>query len=93
MHICCLDCREHLWIGQTDSFYSGEPHTMEALRQFLVKHRTWYVPRTKGQEYHELIYIPEPYSESIKDFFEQDWKEWDSDDFKTTKPRAKKAGK
>ena len=84
MHICCLDCKEHLWIGQNDVFYSGEAHTMEALRQFLIKHRT-YEDRQfceKG-EYHELIYHPEPYNGGLVEFLEGEWFEWDADKFKT----------
>jgi len=41
LSISCNKCREHLWIGQgVGSLYSGEPDTMEALRQFLFKHET-----------------------------------------------------
>ena len=36
--IGCRDCREHLWIAQTGILYTGEPHTMEALKAFLFKH-------------------------------------------------------
>lgn len=82
MHLCCLDCKEDIWIGQRDSLYSGESHTMEGLRQFLVKHRTLYVPRSEGTDYHELVYVPEPYNEYIKDYCKDNWESWDTDDFR-----------
>jgi len=89
MHICCITCEEHLWIGQNDSFYSGEVHTMEALRQFLIKHRT-YTPRhlCDPKEYHELIYTPEPYNGGVEELSGREWKEWEADDF--TKPERSK---
>jgi hypothetical protein len=41
--IVCHETKEMLWIGQgtggMSCFYSGEPHTMEALRWFLAKNR------------------------------------------------------
>lgn len=83
MHICCLDCKEHLWIGQNDTLYTGEQHTMEALRQFLIKHRT-HTERNlceKG-EYHELIYHPEPYNGGLEELRDEEWTEWDAEEFK-----------
>lgn len=74
-HIACIDCKEHLWIGQTsESFYSGEPHTMEALRVFLFKH-----------ENHNLKFVSEFYDS----YFGEDTDEWteiDSDDYKEQPP-------
>jgi len=69
MHIACMDCKEALWIGQSDSIYSGMPEVMEALKVFLVKHRT-YSPRGTKTEYHELLYMPEPYNGDFEDI---DW--------------------
>ncbi len=38
-HIGCKDCKKSLWIAQsTRCFYSGEPHTMKALKEFLFDH-------------------------------------------------------
>lgn len=73
MHICCMNCKEHLWIGQTDTLYTGEPATMEALRQFLVKHRTYTLRNYDPDGYHELLFMPEPYNGS---FEEIEWNEW-----------------
>jgi hypothetical protein len=66
MHLCCLDCKQHIWIGQTDVIYSGMPDVMELLREFLVTHRT-YAPRYLDESnYHELLYMPEPYNGSFE---------------------------
>jgi len=37
--IVCHKCRERLHVGQGRVVYTGEPETMEALRQFLYTHR------------------------------------------------------
>ena len=80
MHICCLECKEHIWIGQTDVIYSGMPEVMEALRVFLVKHRTYTTREyAKPEEYHELLYMPEPYNGSFEDI---DWTEIEVDQYK-----------
>lgn len=71
MNIVCLDCKEALWIGQSDIVYIGDEETMQQLQDFLVKHRTYYPRVLKPNEYHELLYIPEPYNGS---FEEIDWK-------------------
>lgn len=40
--IGCRQCRKHLWIAQSSqgnpSLYTGEPHTMAALKVFLFEH-------------------------------------------------------
>lgn len=86
MHVCCLTYEEHLWIGQTDSLYTGEPHTMEALRQFLIKHRTTTTKDNSDNntdwQYHELIYEAEPYNGGHEELSGHDWKEWDADKYK-----------
>lgn len=79
MHLGCKTCKEHIWVGQNNAFYSGEPHTMEGLRLFLIKHRTGDVmtPNDNDSEIgmeHELIYTPELY--------EEDWAEVDTDRYK-----------
>ena len=80
MDICCMTCKEYLWIGQTDVIYSGMPEVMEALNVFLVKHRT-YNPRkyAEPEDYHELLYMPEPYNGP---FEEIDWTEIDANQYK-----------
>jgi hypothetical protein len=41
--IACVQCRKHLWIAQigagTPTLYSGQPKTMDALRDFLFEHQ------------------------------------------------------
>lgn len=72
MYIACLNCRESLWIGQTNIIYTGSAETMGDLNVFLVKHRT-YLPREYSEpksEYHELLYMPEPYNGSFESI---DW--------------------
>ncbi len=66
MNLGCTNCKEHIWIGQNDAFYSGEPRTMEALRLFLIRHRTGdtLTPNDNDIEpyqEHLLIYTPELY--------------------------------
>lgn len=81
MNIGCVTCKEHVWIGQNDYIYTAEPHTMEALRVFLVKHRI--DPEFNGDDYdtHHLIYQPE--------LFHKDWHEIDTDQYKKpTPPKA-----
>jgi hypothetical protein len=37
--IACKDCKKSLWVGQSPrTLYSGEPDTMEALKEFLFDH-------------------------------------------------------
>ena len=81
MHIVCLLCKEHLWIGQNETLYTGEPHTMEALRQFFERHTTYYHKEFAPDEYHELLYMPEPYNGAFEEE-EKTWKEIDADDYK-----------
>lgn len=76
MHICCVSCQEALWIGQTDIIYTGMPDVMETLNKFLVTHRTLRLKAHDPDNYHELLYTPEPYN---GDFEEIDWKYWEGD--------------
>lgn len=77
MSVCysmmCFDCKKSVWCGQSSrTFYSGEPHTMEALKEFLFDHMK-----------HNLKYdAPEFY----EDFDEDGWEEIDSDKYKTAPP-------
>lgn len=84
MHIVCMKCKEHLWIGQNETFYSGEAHTMEALRQFLLRHITYQIKDIDPDNYHDLIYTPEPYNGGVEEIVGGDWKEIDADDYKNT---------
>jgi hypothetical protein len=86
MHLCCITCEEHIWIGQNDSFYSGMPEVMEALRLFLIKHKTTTTKNNADNntdwQYHELIYEPEPFNGGHEELSGRDWKEWDADYYK-----------
>jgi hypothetical protein len=54
--MACKKCKEHLWIGQSSrTFYSGEPETMEKLKEFLFNHM-----------YHELVYTDNDELEDYK---------------------------
>jgi len=75
MNLGCTDCKQHIWVGQNDAFYSGQPHTMEGLRLFLIKHRTGDT-MTPNEGQHRLIYTPELYG--------VDWSEIDTDQYKPT---------
>lgn len=75
-HITCVTCKEALWIGQSDIIYLGDDEVMQALQKFLIAHRT-YAPRKYGEkDYHELLFMPEPYNGSFEDI---DWKYWGED--------------
>lgn len=42
-YLACSKCKEHVWIGQSSHsqdwcFYTGEPKTMEELKEFFWKH-------------------------------------------------------
>jgi hypothetical protein len=43
-NIACINCGDYVWIGQSQNsdppfcFYSGEPDTMQKLKEFLWKH-------------------------------------------------------
>lgn len=69
--LACDDCKEYVWIAQGGNppeagiFYSGEPHTMKALKIFLFKHHK-----------HNLRFVPEWYA----DYF-YNWTEIDADDY------------
>jgi len=74
--ITCEDCKEYLWIAQggcppdhEGTFYSGEPHTMAALKHFLFKHSE-----------HNLKFVPEHYADYLEGY-----KEIDADNFKEVK--------
>lgn len=68
-HLICEKCKKSLWIGQTsDTFYSGEPHTMEALRVFLFDH----------VGHHLTFDAPEYRDEMLED----DWEEIDANNYK-----------
>ena len=87
MNLGCLTCKEHIWIGQNDYIYTAEPHTMEALRAFLVKHRTGdAITPSEGGDFdfeHTLIYKPE--------LFDPEWTEIDTDQYRTpTNPKEEK---
>lgn len=85
-HIACLTCKEHLWIGQSsECFYSGEKHTMEALRVFLFKHVS-HAPKEMSDkgEYHELVFVPEPFNSNWEHKSESEkWEEIEADIYKT----------
>lgn len=76
MSIVCLSCEETLWIGQRDTVYTGEEKTMDDLAKFLVKHRTYDPREVNPKEYHELLYIPEPYNGGFEHI---EWKYWRED--------------
>ncbi len=67
--IICKDCKKHLWIGQSsETFYSGEPQTMEALRIFFFNHKS-----------HNLMFdAPKFYDYMLSD----DWEEINEDNNK-----------
>lgn len=70
--IICKDCKKSLWVGQSSrTFYSGEPHTMEALREFLFNHVN-----------HSLTYYP---TEWMDETLEPEWEEIDSNKYKSQK--------
>ena len=50
--IICERCKERLWIGQNRSVYTKEPHTMNALGDFLERHAE-----------HPLKFVSEYYAE------------------------------
>ena len=63
----CKDCKKALWCGQSSrTFYSGEPHTMEALKEFLFDHMN-----------HNLTYGTLDFEDDI-----DDWEEIDSNKYK-----------
>ncbi len=83
-YIVCLNCKEYLWIGQNSTFYTDEPHTMRALQDFFNKHTTYVQKEVDPKEYHELLYMPEPYNGAFEEE-EKTWKEIDTDDYKSKK--------
>jgi hypothetical protein len=65
--IICTTCKENLWVGQSGYIYTGEPHTMKALTEFLYKH-----------ENHDLKFV-----DSDSSILENcDYQEIDSDDYR-----------
>lgn len=83
-NIVCLTCNESLWIGQNTGFYSAQPKTMDALRIFLLKHETDYLPSQDQEGYfdlpdHCLAYIHEPFNENIKEWDEDELIRWESE--------------
>ena len=76
--IICEDCKKYLWIGQSSrTFYSGEPHTMEALREFLFNHMK-----------HHLTYDSAEWRDEI--YEENGWEEIDANKYKKVLPEITK---
>ena len=78
-HIGCKTCREQLWVGQGSMIYTGEPHTMKALNEFLYKHQT---SSLIGESEHEIVFGPEWAFNYWGDDEDNSWKEIDADDYK-----------
>ena len=62
-YLVCHDCKKSLWVAQDGlsgfSFYSGEPQTMKALRDFLADHALL--------QDHKLQFIGENRMEELED--------------------------
>lgn len=80
--IMCHTCKETLWVGQgwpvskgeVDHrvIYTGEPHTMKLLRDFLFRHESTY------QEKHELAFWDDEHTFPDSDGYHQiHWAESD----------------
>lgn len=65
--IACTQCREQLWIGQSQSpLYYSEPDRMAQLSRFLVTHRD-----------HPLVYKDDEFLPDYKEFENLDEREWE----------------
>lgn len=77
--IACMQCREALWIAQSGiggmTLYSGEPKTMEHLREFLFRHSGHHLEFRDSQHF---------------DDFKQLWEEPDEDSDPVPLPERKK---
>lgn len=70
-NIICKKCKKSLWIAQSSrNFYSGEPHTMKALGEFLFDHM--------GLAHTLLFDAPEFYDSML----EPEWEEIDANKYK-----------
>lgn len=73
--LICKECKKSLWIGQTTRcFYSGEPHTMAALKDFLFDHTA-----------HLLTFEPMEWWDEIP----EGWEEIDADKYKVPPTQVK----
>lgn len=81
-HIGCKTCREYLWVGQGSMIYTGEPHTMKALNEFLFKHQENELEDTKK---HELAFGPEWAFMYWGGDEDNPWTEIDADKYKELK--------
>lgn len=68
-NIICEECKKSLWIAQSSrNLYSGEPHTMAALEDFLFTHRG-----------HHLTFDAPEYRD---DMYGEEWEEIDANEYK-----------
>jgi hypothetical protein len=78
-NIGCKTCRVRLWVGQGEMIYTGEPHTMRALNEFLYKHQC---NKMEGTVDHELVFGPEWAFEYWGSDEDNPWEEIDADKYK-----------
>lgn len=79
LYMCCMDCKEHIHVGQNGYLYTS-PEITDQLHRFLLAHQTRNAPRLGlNSDYHELVFIPEPYNSFVRDY-DDEWSDFDGED-------------
>lgn len=62
--IVCVKCKEKLWVGQGQTLYFREEHTMEKFKEFLFEHQNHPLMFTEANLTYDFIedgILPEEY--------------------------------